>query len=471
MIAIKINGVEVDIADSASVAVSRVSPYLLYDSIPATALKPPGFSFSPNNQRAFGFFEEPTAGGQQAEYKFEMYASGELLNEGFFRLLEAGTDKGYTGGFTEKIEEFFGEYQDKLLTEIDFGSLALPGVLSASPIDDLGMPAVCFPVVVNADYYGTSPGSYTGKMNDHNGTAFEANAPKVPMVFVKYLIAKIGQLTGTTITGNFLSHAAYQNLILFHTRSLDGSAIIDIAKQLPELSVESFFLELRKLPNLMLLFNTTEKTLKIDFWQDKLLAPTSIDWSSKAAKGETKVAEQNTRIQLSYQLDSGDALMKDKPTETSDYVTAQYSGQTYVGIAPVTAKFSTTLMDATTGHPIVKQQGITEVNQQLTQKCSPRLLFWAGIVAGKPTASTEVAGHSLYWNGVNGLKEKHWSILENTRASQFYLKKQILLSEIDLANLDFSKKIHLNGVDYLVAQVDYKLPLKDVSEVLLVGGV
>ena len=204
MIEVKINGNVVDVPDGASVAVSRVSPYLLYDSIPATQIKPPSFPASPENQKVFGFFHEPTSGMQAQEYALELNYSGELLSEGFFKLLEGNVDKGYTGGFTEKIEEFFGEYQDKLLTELPLGSLAI-GTLSSAPISDLGMNAVCFPTIKNADYYGTNPGSYTGKMNDHNGTNYVANSPLVPMVFVKYLIAKIAALTSTTISGNFLN--------------------------------------------------------------------------------------------------------------------------------------------------------------------------------------------------------------------------------------------------------------------------
>ena len=238
-----------------------------------------------------------------------------------------------------------------------------------------------------------------------------------------------------------------------------------------ELTVESFFLEIRKLPNLSLLFNATEKTLEINFWEDKLKAPTALDWSNKAVQGETKVMEQNTRIQLSYELDGSDALMKDKPVETSDYVTPQFVGQSYIGIAKVTSKFSTLLVDAGSGLAVTKQPGITATNQQLTQKCAPRLLFWNGLVAGKPTALPSLGAYSLYWNGVNGLKANHWSILETARAEQFYLKKQLELNEVDLAKLDFSKKVHVNGVDYLVAQVDYSLPIVKAVDVLLVGGV
>lgn len=473
---VKINNEIVDIAPNSPLAMSWVSPYLLYDSIPSVSIKPPNFPFSPTNQRIFQYFHEPHSDFTMPEFSFLVSYHGELLREGFYRMQSSNANTGFNGTFTEKLDEFFGEFQTKQLSEIGFGSLALPTTLTASPINDLGMaaggsPACCFPTILNSDYYGTSGTSYTGKMNDHNGTNYVANSPLVPMFFTKYIIAKIAQLTNTTITGTFLTSATWQNLIMFHTRALDGATSIDVSKYMPELTVESLFLELRKLPNIAFTFNTVDHILTIDFWEDKLQAPTMIDWSAKAVKGETKVVEQNTRIQLSYELDGGDALMKDKPAATMDYVTAQFAGQTYTGIAPIKSKFSTLLVDAGTGLATVKQVGITTTNNQLTAKCSPRLLFWNGLVGGKPVALPTLNSSSLYWVGANGLAAKHWSFTEKLRSQQFYLKKQINLSEIDLANLDFAQKVHINGVDYLVAQVDVVLPIEKPADVLLIGGV
>lgn len=470
MIELKINNQVVDLPSNTPIQMSLVSPYLLYDSIPSSSVKPPTLPNSPTNQRIFQFFHEPTADYKMPEYNWALGYNGELLREGFYRLTDASErDNKFNGVFTEKLDEFFGEFQDKLLTELPLGTLTLP-TLTAAPVTDLGMSALCFPTILNPDYFGTSGTTYTGKMNDHNGSGFVANSPLVPMFFAKYIFAKIAALTGTTITGTFLSHATWQNLLLIQTRALDGATTFAINQYLPELKVVDLFLELRKLPNLAFKFNTIDKTLTIDFWEEKLQSPTILDWSNKAVKGETKVVEQNTRIQLSYELDGGDALMKDKPTATADYVTPQYFGQTYTGIAPIKSKFSTLLVDAGTGLATIKQVGITNTNGQLTQKCSPRLLFWNGIIAGKPVALPTLGGYSLYWNGADGLKAKHWTATEALRSQQFYLKKQLYLNEMDLANLDFAKKVHINGMDYLVAQVDISLPITQAADVLLIGG-
>ncbi|NBB32085.1 hypothetical protein GVN22_27445, partial [Cellulophaga sp. BC115SP] len=52
----------------------------------------------------------------------------------------------------------------------------------------------------------------------------------------------------------------------------------------------------------------------------------------------------------------------------------------------------------------------------------------------------------------------------------FYLKKELILNEVDLAKLDFSKKVYLNGVEYLIAQLSGEMPITKPFSVLLVGG-
>jgi len=471
MLELRINNKTADLPPNASIPMSLISPYLLYDRIPSSTIKPPTLPFSPVNRQIFNFYEEPTSNSIMPEYDWALFSAGELVREGFYRITEASEKDGkYVGTFTEKLDEFFGELQSSLLADLDLGTLALPGSLTAAPIADLGMPAVCFPTVLNSDYYGTSGYPYTGKMNDHNGSNYVANSPLCPMIFLKYLFRRIADLSATTITGSFLSHSVWQHLIIFNTRALDGATSIDLSQYLPELTVEQLFLEIRKLPNLSFDFDSVNRILKIDFWDEMLIAPTIIDWSEKAIVGGTKVVEQNTRIQLGYELDGNDALMKDKPAVVADYTTPQFAGQTYTGIAKIPSKFSTLLIDAATGLPHCKQEGITSINNQLTKKASPRLLFWNGIIASKPVALPTLNGQSLYWNGTDGLRAKHWSNTEALRASQFYLKKQLNLSEIDIANFDFSQKVHINGVDYLVAQIDITLPIQSPADVLLIGG-
>ena len=92
------------------------------------------------------------------------------------------------------------------------------------------------------------------------------------------------------------------------------------------------------------------------------------------------------------------------------------------------------------------------------------------MISGKPVATNSHGGYSLFWNGENGLAAKCWKNTELLRKDQFYLKKNFALTGMDLARLDFGKKIHVAGVNYLLAAIQISNPIKGVAQCLLVGG-
>lgn len=470
-LSLKINGQTVDVSTETPAPIDLINPYLLYEIIPESNIKLPNLPFSPRNQKVFGYWDEPQTGGNVPEFLFEYVFGGELIHEGVFSLKEASQKNGYVGDAKEEFSTFFGDYQTTLLTEITEFS-TLPLAVTNGVHSNGGTEAYCLPTVMNTAYYADKGASigYTNKVNDYaDGAYLLTNSPHVPFFFVKWVILKIAEITQTTITGSFLEHPDWSKLVLFNLRALDGANVVNVSQHLPELTVEVFLLELRKLPNLKFTIDPVNKIFKIDFWQTDLILPAITDWSNKGLIGEVKVPEQNPRLQLGYKLDSADALAKDKPAELADYVTPEYSNQFYTGIAKVSSEFSTTLVNATTGLAEVRQEGVTAQFEQLTKKVAPKLLFWNGIVGGYPRALPSVNNTSLYWNGEGGLRAKYWAILENMRAGQFYLKKDFVLNEVDLARLDFSRKVFVNGVEYLVAQLSGELPITKPFSALLVG--
>jgi hypothetical protein len=47
------------------------------------------------------------------------------------------------------------------------------------------------------------------------------------------------------------------------------------------------------------------------------------------------------------------------------------------------------------------------------------------------------------------------------------VERQATLDEVDLATLDWSEKVYINGLDYWVASINVSLPLKVPATVLL----
>ena len=64
-----------------------------------------------------------------------------------------------------------------------------------------------------------------------------------------------------------------------------------------------------------------------------------------------------------------------------------------------------------------------------------------------------------------------WKETIALRQRMFYLKKDFVITETDISKLDFGKKHHVDGVDYIIAQLNVGVPVKGKAQALLIGGV
>lgn len=469
---IRLNGQEMLIPSQQAVNYSLVNPHLVYESIPSSQAQIPTFPAAQQNRGVFSYYDEPQAGSYLPELVYQHFHNGDLIKEGYFLLTEASLEGGYKGAFSDKLGLFFGEYQNKSLREINFGTITPPVPLPAIGAVTVGADlAYCYPTIKNDFFYGSNGGtvSYSGKINNYAAGSYTGGSvgvnPKVPMFFVGWIMKRIAAITGVTISGSFLTHPVWSSLIIFNLREAE-KLTLNISDHLPALSLVEFFLEIRKVANLKFDFNSVEKTLKIDFWEDCLTAPTMNDWTNKAVTAETKTPEPNTRLQLMMQMDGNDALVKDKPGFFADYISEETEGARN-GIAKVELKFSTLSVDTVTGLTACKQEGQTSLFGQDTKAFSPRLLFWNGVTGGVPGASPTRGTITLT---PTVLAATCWNETIALRKRMFYLQKKFVVNEADLAKLDFSKKYHCQGVDYLLAMVNVGVPIKAVAECLLLGG-
>lgn len=287
------------------------------------------------------------------------------------------------------------------------------------------------------------------------------------MIFLKYVLRKIATMAGVTIDGAFMSDADTDSLILYNIRALDGATVVTINRHLPEMTIVELIVELRKYLNLSFKFDTLNKRLTIGYTDSIFSQPCLIDFSEKLVLGARKILERSRRLRLSMELDSNDALQKDRPAAFADYLTPAFADD--LAIATLTTKFSTLALDAG-GLPAARQQGATTQFAQLDKKSTPRLLHWQGIQAGFPTATPTKSGKSLFWNGPDGLLNWAWAKTEAFRRQIHYLDCQLLLTEADIALLDFSQKVHINGVNYLPVRIANSYPLTTPTSALLVSA-
>ncbi|GAB4047084.1 hypothetical protein [Spirosoma litoris] len=467
---IRINGEEMDLAPNMSTELELLNPYLTFEDVLSSKATIPALPITGKNRIILGFPEQLQNDAVGLRYECEKYYNGQLLQQGVAILTEASDS--YTFQVVQALGELFGDLHTTPLSEVDFGSIALPATL-LPVVQQFGRNVAAFPTILNPDYYGSNGASisYSGKVNEYTAGAYTAAGPKVPMPFLIEVVKRFFELTGVTISGSFLTHTELQKLLFYNTRALDGSSTLILSQHLPALTMPVLLLELRKMFGLAMLIDPAEKSIKLDFLGDFLGNTASKDWSEKAVKTYKKRPELNRRLLLSSVVDGGDGLAKDNPPELADYLTPALDGET--GTTPISCQLSTLLTDrsagpSTTGLAITKQLGRTAQFSQLASNFSPRLLFWNGLTAGTPVATAKSGGYSLYWTGADGLAARFWPAVEAMRKRMYYLERQMDLDEVDLATLDWSQKVHINGVDYLVARIQVTLPIKQPAQVLLV---
>ena len=473
-IELRINNQVVDQAPDQKGSFERLNPYLTYEASAffTDRANVPTLPDTPTNRGIFGFVDIPSLGSDVPRFSFQQYINGYLVFEGLALLTDYTPKKGYSLTIVQPVGEFFGQYQTQKLTDIDFGTVSLPTPLAAAGVVQSGaQDAVCFPTILNQDFYGDKGASisYTNRVNDYASGAYTTSGPRVPLVFLKYLLRRIAQLAGVTVQGAFMNDTDTDALVLYNIRALDGVTSVTLNRHLPELTVVDLLVELRKYLNLSFTFDTLNKTLSLGYTDTIFAQPTMTDWSDKLVVGARKILERNRRLQLTMELDSNDAIVKDRPTALADYLTATFADD--LAIAKLSTKFSTLMVDNTTGLANARQLGATSQFAQLDKKSTPRLLFWQGVQSGFPRAlPTNVTGtKSLYWNGTTGIFNWLWAKTEAFRRQIHYLDCKLLLSEADLATLDMTRKVHINGVNYLPVRIANSYPLTEASSALLVS--
>jgi hypothetical protein len=405
---------------------------------------------SAKNRVLFGFADNLQVTGA-SRYQAQTFYGGQLLQEGIGVLVDPD-GRGYQLAVDEPLGEFFGTYQTMPLNELPLPTLSFPAETLPREIYVAGQLAVCFPEVINPGYANpgfissssslasSSPSTYSGRMNDAEGVV-------VPAISVRYLLQQLASLTGTSLTGTLFDHPALSKLILMNTQALATPGVVPLASHLPAWTIGQLLLELRKVVNFSYRFQAVKRKMVMGLTDDIFRQAATVDWSDRADRQYKKRQELNRRLQLTFELDTNDQLLKDRPAAVADYV----SPGTEPGIAKITSKLCPMLIDSVQGLPIMNQVG---------GSTWPRLAFWDGA-----KATNTLGGITLDWAS---LREHFWKETERFRAGMFYVERNLQLTPTDLAQLDFGLKKHVVGVDYLVVRIVVNLPTSQAAQCLLI---
>lgn len=448
MLDIRIDGEPADLTPATTLTLERFNPLFDFEALQGSRVYGFDLPNTPTNRRLLGYFYQDQVGYQSRKFRCEKYMNGQLIEQGFVMIHEAKAE-GFSLFFTKNLGQIFGDYQNLMLSQLGLGTDAIAPVAAANHLTD----RYCFPTIQNDSFYGNvAVSGFTGLMNEYSGSAYLANA-RVPMPFLKWVFQQFGNLTGWSFSGQFWQDPDLARLILFNLFSLDGQTVINSNNHLPNMTLPQLVIDLRKLFNLYVEFDTQQKICTMDFCNDILASNVVVDWTDKARPNHTKNPETANRLELSYELDSNDGLLKPVPADLDIYTTAETLVNEGGTVVPIRARQSTLVTDPATGRAVTQQPGISSNNKDNKNTASPKLLFWNGLVGGQPRATNAQGARRLAWHGANNLVDAEYRRFEAFKGDTFSVTKLVYLTASDLALFSFRKKVHIKGVNYLVGSM------------------
>lgn len=463
----RLDGVPLYLAPRTGFTLERYNPLFDFGQVRGSKVFRFTVPFCPVNNRLFQYAADPQAVARPRKYFTEQYADGDLVERGF-TFLQGVRPEGYEISFGSNLGDFFGDLRDVPLNLIPFGSEALPADhKDIQPEKTLaGKTVYTLPTILNSQFYGTTPpGGFGGQVNQYSaGTGYLAGSPKVPLLNLHWVLRKLGELCGFTLRGEFMDDPAAQRLLVYNTFALDGSTVMEYRNHLPaDLTPRSLLLALTLPPfGVSAFFDVQRRIVTLRYSQTVLATPTRLNLTDRTQPGLTPGTLTDRRLELDWELDTDDGLMKTTPAAVAKYTAPEFEDFT---LQVLKGRFSTLLTDGGTNLPITEQVGISPLNGQLDKKFKPRLLYWQGVVGGVPRAGTTYSDQSLSFTGPNNLRDKFWRRYEEFRLRTFPAPLTVALTAGQLARLDFHRRagedvaVHVRGLDYYLSGLKAPLPL------------
>ncbi len=467
---ILIDGTALDMFPGSTFTLERFNPVFDFGTVQGSKVFRFTVPFSPINNRIFQYAADPQSVSNPRVYYTEKIADGDLIEKGF-TYVEKITASGYEISFSSNLGDFFGDYQDVSLNLLPFGVEALPEDLAEMPVEKFvsGQLHYCMPTILNSQYFGTNVvEGFAGKVNEYVSGSFNVNAPLVPHLSLHWVLRRLGELCGFRVQGEFLDDPAAKRLIFYNTFELAGSTM-EYRNHLPaELTVRTLFLALKLPPfGVTSLFDVQRRVITMKYTDGMLAIPTRLDLTTRTVPRVLPGSIQDRRLELDWELDGDDGLMKTVPAEMEKYTSEPYNQETLFSLK---GKFSTLMMDTVSGLPITEQNGITARTGQMEKKFRARLLYWHGVIEDTPVAKNEYADQRLSFHGSNNLRDRFWKRYEIFRSNTFPASPSIQLNSSELARLDFHRTagsemaIHIRGIDYFVQAIKAPLPLSNYAQ-------
>ena len=377
------------------------------------------------------------------------------------------------------------------------------------------------PECMNVDYFDPETDdaelhwyNYTGRNGHMNLTsALSARTLLVPMFYLRFVIGKVISLMGYSVVDDFFSQGKdLSTLVIYNSFSVNELywTIKDLYYQvhMPHVKIGKFFTDIQKFFNCTFLVDDHLKVVRIVGNQDRLKALSYKEFSSKVISISNQISDKVLGVQLSMTPDNGDKVYGDLTAAEADFFDhLKGSVQRFEDLPgrPITNLFDLRyVIDENKWY----QFGNGGANTWL--QVSPSEFLYINFMYGQPLENSkteigicmvcpqdEVCGRvgnlgtdyakivpklafaslrenyshqmkvscypysddfRLIWYGTNGLFNKFhkdwYDWVFNTRKFVQITKQ---MDYLELKALDFGSKYRINGVNYLLSEVQVTL--------------
>lgn len=350
----------------------------------------------------------------------------------------------------------------------------------------------------------------------------------VPMLYLRYVLSKLAEGLGYVLDDQmFTSNADFSRLVLFNATCCNNGGTnspprepTDYSLQhlifnyhIPRLLINDFLKALENYFGLAIFADNTTKSMRIIPLNDIVTSSECIDYSKNVISISSEMEESNSGYAMSMQLDSNDdtfasltgleemllkkncgsvAAIADLPVWPVGEIGSVYwvesmnnyymmdAGKTW-GVTSIMALLKTKFLfrDGSQSieskfSPIWYDDGNTwavVTNQMATYRdITPRLMFveqYDGPGVHGMTGKNFTSNYSLFYPWETGLFNKLWKEYLSFRSATKLVKIQRQMSFSEIRDFDFSRKIMIYGVKYLVKNVQVTLKKDRIMPALL----
>jgi len=349
---------------------------------------------------------------------------------------------------------------------------------SDTPPDDV----IRFPMMENRGAYkeGVTYGIINNQLSNTyvgNGVSdwISVNASSLsPCVMLRHVLDKIEEFGNVKLKGEFIDDYTLQTLIFWNGNSLDvpletlgdnrplifWRRVFNVNEFVPDLTVGELIKGLQTFFNLEVRYDASNRTIWMNFRDNIVTNRAYVDLTDRSGPVLDFENEESEGLTLKSKADTADKYIR---TGELDPDTPLVIGEGKLQIESILSSVPNGLHNAS--NEVFRPP---QVEMEFREDFAARLMFYRGrqeSATGKTyiAASQDTDTHSLAWTTDTGLYYTYWKNYVRFLLNRGHIERTINFHVKDLINLDWTRKIRIDRVNYLINTISLNVSMRGVK--------